>query len=115
MQYLTESQTINYIVKNVEKLEEKTEELASKIIESVNAERLYKLALAKATLRADGKTAEIRKAQALIECEQEYNNYMIDSSGMEACKELVRSLRENANNVRSLNASVRGQTNEGGF
>ena len=69
----------------------------------------YKLAHARQLLRAEGDTVSEREAEALLACADLLRERRISEAIADACRESVRSLREQLGALRSLNANVREQ------
>jgi hypothetical protein len=66
----------------------------------------YKLAYARAPLRADGDTVSEREAHALLAVADELRGKATEGVA-DACREVVRSLRDQLSAVQSVNANVR--------
>jgi hypothetical protein len=89
------------------KLEARTDALAGLLTDAATADVTYKLAHAKALLRAEGDTVAEREAAALLAVEAELRDRKHAEAVADACREAVRSLRDQLSAVQSVNANVR--------
>jgi hypothetical protein len=106
---LTPGQTENELQRLSNKLEAKTDHLASLLSEAAEAEVTYKIAYAKALLTSEGKTVAEREAKALISVEDLLMKRKTTEAIASACLESVRSIRDQLAAMQSLNANVRNQ------
>lgn len=88
------------------KLEAQTDDLAPLLQSAAEAEVAYKLAYARALLGAEGKTVGDREAEATILTERQYTDRKIKEAVADACRESVRSLRDQLSAVQSVNRNV---------
>ena len=116
---LTEQDTIQSLIDVDTQLENVTRYHAKILEKAYHAKITFKLAMAKAriTIKNDNPkaTVGIIEDMALLQCENEYGIQMVSEAELLATQETMRTLRERCNTGRSLNASVRGQTNDGSF
>lgn len=91
-------------------LEERTETLAELSTTAAQAEVAFKLAKARALLRADGRNAGEREARALLAVQTEYTDHELAAARLHAQQELLRTLRAQLDALRTLAANVRAQT-----
>jgi hypothetical protein len=92
------------------KLETKSDELAQLLQRAAEADVNYRLAHAKALLRAEGDTVSEREATATLAVEAELRERKTTEAVAHACLESVRSLRDQLSAVQSINANTRYQT-----
>jgi len=90
-------------------LETTTDELAKACELSAEREVAWKVAEASALLRSEQKSAELRKAQALSTCRNEYGAHLRGCAMRDALSEKCRTIRSQLDSLRSLNANVRVQ------
>jgi hypothetical protein len=91
------------------KLEEKSDELVTLLEAPAEADVNYKLAHARQLLGATGDTVSEREAEAILACADLLRERRISEAVADACRESVRSLREQLGACRSINANVREQ------
>jgi hypothetical protein len=89
------------------KLEAKTDALAELLTAAAEADVTHKISYARALLRADAGTVAEREAHATIAVESELTARKITEAIADAARESVRSLRDQLDAVRSINANVR--------
>jgi hypothetical protein len=89
------------------KLEERTGALADLLQTAAAADVSYRLAFAKALLAAEGATVAEREARATLATEAELRERRTTDAVADACREAVRSLRDQLSAVQSVNANVR--------
>src|SRR5262249_18119800 len=89
------------------KLEDRTDALAGYLLTAADADVRYKLAHARALLRAEGETVAEREAVAILAVEDELRERKRSEAVADACREAVRSLRAQLSAVQSVNANVR--------
>ena len=89
------------------KLESRTDDLAGLLREAAEAEVEYRVEHAKALLRAEGGTIAEREAVAMIAVERLLLDRKVKEAVADACRESVRSLRDQIRAVQSVNANVR--------
>lgn len=90
-------------------LEATTDELAKASEASAEHEIAWKLAEASALLRSDQKSAELRKAGALVESRTQYANHVRADAVRDSIQEKCRTLRAQLDSLRTLSANVRAQ------
>lgn len=112
-QPLTAQQAEDALGRLAWRLEAKTDALSSLLLDAAEAEVRYKVAYAKALLRSELKTVAEREADATLQCENELMARKTTEAVADACRESVRSLRDQLDAVRSLNASARDQSGGG--
>jgi hypothetical protein len=88
-------------------LERRTEELSEFLTAAAEAESSYRAERARALLTSDGRTAEIRNAQADHAVAHLLHERLITAATADACRESIRSTRAQLDAVRSIGASVR--------
>lgn len=88
-------------------LHEKSEALEAAEPELSDAVTEFELAKAKAMVAADGKSEEVRKAQALLASEYEYRTFMSADGKARGLRARVTALRYEVTGATSLNASAR--------
>lgn len=102
------------LVDIVEQLEKGASMLAEVSAELADVAPKYELAFARALVKSSGKSAEVRRAQALLACEDLY----WQKAKLEASQRLIRDtqhdLRAQLEAVRSIGASVRSALWQGG-
>jgi len=89
------------------KLEERTDALAELLTTAAAADVAYKVAFAKALLQATGATVAEREAHATLATQTELTTRKVSEAIADACREAVRSLRDQLSAVQSVNANVR--------
>jgi hypothetical protein len=89
------------------KLEERTDALAGLLRTAAEADVAYKLAYARALLRAAGDTVSEREAAATLAVADELRDRKTTEAVADACREAVRSLRDQLSACQSLNANTR--------
>ena len=90
-----------------DRLDQKCVEFEHRAVEAAEAEAAYRLAHAKALLKVRGETVGEREARAVLETEGIYQERRRAEAVADACKESIRSLREQLAAARSVSASVR--------
>ena len=106
---LTQVRIENEIARLCALLEATTDELAKACELSAEREVAWKVAEASALLRSEQKSAELRKAQALSTCRNEYGAHLRGCAMRDALSEKCRTIRSQLDSLRSLNANVRVQ------
>lgn len=104
---LTPAATEAELRRLAKKLEERTDALAELLQAAAEADVTYRLTYAKALLAADGKTVSDREAQATLHTAAELYERKTTEAVADACREAVRSLRDQLSAVQSVNANVR--------
>ena len=104
---LTPDQIASELQRLAAHLERRTDELAELLTAAAEAESAYRSARARALLVADGRTAEIRNAQADHATEHLLHERLTTAAVADACRESIRSTRAQLDAVRSMSASVR--------
>jgi hypothetical protein len=90
-----------------EELEKRTSALAGLLETAASADVAFKLAYARAVLEAEGRTVPEREAQATLAVETELRERKHAEAVADACREAVRSLRDQLSALQSLNRNVR--------
>lgn len=103
---LTPHEAEETMIRIAHKLEEQTDALAELLMAAAEADVTYRVAYAKAILRAEGKVAE-QEAKATLECEEILFRRKTTEAIADACRESVRSLRDQLSAAQSANANVR--------
>jgi hypothetical protein len=83
---------------------------AHEAVQASEAEHLYKVSMAKATLKwASGEkmTVDQRNAHALEECSEMYRDRLVKNALRDAAIEKCRNLRAQLNALQSINANLR--------
>lgn len=94
--------------------EDNARELADRAHDAGQAEHAYKVAYAKALLRADGAVA-VREAQALLTAQDEHLARKIAEARLLAAQEAGRMIRASLDALRSINTNVRLAIGSDGF
>ena len=81
--------------------------MADLLAAAAEADVRYRLAYAKALLRADGDTVGEREAAALLTVADELAERKTTEAVADVCREAVRSLRDQLSAVQSVNANAR--------
>jgi hypothetical protein len=97
------------------RLDEGQRFLAEKDAEATERSMTYDLAFARALIRASASSAEGRKAEALLACEDLYRNQVLAESVVRTTRERMKVLYTSVEVVRSLGASVRASTVAAGY
>lgn len=84
------------------KLWERTNALEALLYQAAVAEVDFKVAMAKAKYQATASTVSEREAEALLACEEAYRAYKLAEATADACREAVRSLRDQLSGAQSL-------------
>lgn len=92
------------------RLEEATELHARLAQDAAEAEVAYKLAKAKALLGAEGRSAVVREAAALLVVADEYTAHRMAEGRLAAQVELLRSLRAQLSVLQTLARTIGAQT-----
>lgn len=106
---LTPTQCEDELRRLSKKLEERTDALAGLLDAAAEAEWDYKLTYAKKLRVAQGDNAPQREAVATIQAEDKLHTRLTTAAVADACREAVRSLRDQLSAVQSANANVRHQ------
>jgi hypothetical protein len=107
---LTPAATEEELRRLAHKLEAKTDDLAPLLQDAAEADVAYRLAYARALLCAEGKTVGEREAEATILTEKYLTERKVTEAIADACRESVRSLRDQLSAVQSVNANLRHMT-----
>lgn len=99
----------------IEEMERATEEYESMSKDAAEAEADYKNRVAMATLaviehQADKMTVGEREARVTLMCKDEHKTHLISAATRNSRREYLTTLRAHLDALRTLNASVRGQT-----
>jgi len=89
------------------KLEAKCDELPGLLRAAGAADVAYKLAYAKALLRAEGDTVAEREARATLAVADELTTRKTTEAVADAAKESIRALRDQLSAAQSINSNVR--------
>jgi hypothetical protein len=100
------AQVENELRRLARKLESKTDALAELLIAAAKADVAYRVSHAKALLAADG-TVQERDAIAVLAVKDALLERKITEAVADAARESVRSLRDQLDAVRSINANTR--------
>jgi hypothetical protein len=92
------------------RLEERTLTYAELAEVAAEADVVYRVAHAKALLASARNTVSMREADATIECESLLRSRRVSEAVADACKEAVRSLRDQLSALQSLLRAVKDQT-----
>jgi len=114
VEQITEKQTWEHLLGLDSKLENATELYKEAVADCYAKKVRFKLEMARQRKLASG-SVQAREDEALLACEGLFSEFMVAEAKVDGLGQVVRSLRERCNNGRSLNASVRGQTNDGSF
>ena len=108
---LTPAQTEAELRRLSKKLENRTDALETLLVDAAKADVTYRVEYAKSLLAVEGKTVGDREARALLDVENDDRHLLTDRKHKEAiadaCREAVRSLRDQLSAVQSANANVR--------
>ncbi len=104
---LTPDQISSELQRLAAHLERRTDELAGLLTEAAEAEANYRAERARAILTANGKTAEVRNAQADRAVTHLHHHRLTTAAVADACRESIRSTRSQLDAVRSMSASIR--------
>jgi hypothetical protein len=104
---LTPSQTETELRRLAHKLEARTDDFAGLLQAAAEADVAFKVAYATALLKADGDTVGAREARATLAVETELRERKHTEAIADACREAVRSLRDQLSALQSLNRNVR--------
>lgn len=88
------------------KLEERTDSLAQLLHAAAEAEVAYRAEFAKALLKSDAKTVAEREAEATLATEDHLYARKTSEAVADACREAVRSLRDQISAVQTVSRSV---------
>ncbi len=103
---LTQGQVERELSRLIEEADDAAHEIAALAEAAARAEVTYKVANAKALLRAEG-TVDVRKAQAQVMTESEFLEHKIADAKLLAGQEKARTIRSSMDALRSVNATVR--------
>lgn len=106
---LTPTQCEEELRRLSKKLEERTDALAGLLDTAAEAEWKYKVDFATALIRVQGDNAPQRDAKATIECKDQLRSRLHSAAIADACREAVRSLRDQISAVQSANRNVSHQ------
>jgi lactam utilization protein B len=104
---LTPSATEAELRRLAKKLEDRTDVLAELLQTAAEADVTYRVSFAKALLDAKGKTVAEREAHATLFTSGELYERKTTEAVADACREAVRSLRDQLSAVQSVNANLR--------
>lgn len=104
---LQPAQVENEIMRISALCEKVTTEIATRARAAAEADVAFKMAHAKASLRAEGKTVSEREAEAALFCEDEYRNKRITEAVLLGAQEAGRNYRAQLEALRSINANLR--------
>jgi len=91
---------------------EREKDFGSSLDDAAEKEHKYKMKFARSILTADGKNAETREAQALIECEEEYEAHLKAKAVATFTKEKLKDCQD-ALSARQTLLSYEVKTNFG--
>lgn len=91
-------------------LESKTNEFAVLARAAAESEVAHKTARAKALLTSNGRSSDLREAEADAATEDQHLKRKIDEAVADACREAMRSLRTQLEALRTLAANLREMT-----
>jgi len=100
----------NELVRLANDLETLTDKMVKKGIEVGHKEIDYKKARATAVLKADGKNADQRDANASLACAEEFSAFREATAVYDAMRDKSYAIRYQIEVLRSLAANVRHQT-----
>lgn len=103
---LTQGQVEREMERLISAADEVAHDIATRAAEAARAEHEYKIAHAKALLRAEGAVA-LREAQALLAVESEHLARKVADARLLAAQETARTIRAQLDALRSVNATVR--------
>lgn len=106
---LTQAQVEGELARLIEAADTVAHDVAGRAEEAARAEHAYKIAHARALLRAEGPVAA-REAQALLACEAQHLDRKVADARLLAAQETARSIRAQLDALRSVNVSVRAAT-----
>jgi hypothetical protein len=89
------------------RLEAKSNVLGTLLRKAAEADVAYRVAYAKAMLVAQEKTVAERESWATVQCEALLLERKISEAIADACRESVRSIREQLQAMRSINSNAR--------
>lgn len=104
---LTPAKTEEELRRLAKKLEARTDALAGLLQAAAEADVEYRVNFARALLVSRAKTVAEREAEATVTCEDLLWKRKISEAEADACREAVRSLRDQLSAVQSVNANVR--------
>jgi hypothetical protein len=78
--------------------------------EYVEAKMTYEMRHAKATIAAHGTNAEVRRAQALLACAEEYRDLLIAEQKVKTASQMLYAFREQLRALQSISAVIRDST-----
>ena len=103
---LTQGQVEQELARLIEAADDTAHDIADRAVEAARAEHDFKVAHARAYLRAEGPVAS-REAQALLAVEDLHLARKIADARLLAAQEAARTIRASMDALRSVNATVR--------
>lgn len=94
-------------------LDSATDEIARLDEAAVRAKSRYQVAFAKSFLSGTG-SVDARKQTAVLDCEQQWLDAEIGEQQVRACRERIRTIRDQIEVGRSLNSAVKAEWSAGG-
>lgn len=107
MTELTQHSVEQEIVRLSNMTERVTQEIGKRSRDWAELDSDYDVVFAKALLVADGKSEAIRKANALVACEDIYRKARIAEALLDSAREAGRNYRAQLDAYRSLNSNLR--------
>lgn len=104
----TPQSVVHHLVELSALLDKATDEIAVLDEEAVRGKGAHQVAYARAFLTGTG-SVDARKQQAVLECADLWLAYELADAKTRACKERIRTLRDQIEIGRSLNAAVRSE------
>lgn len=104
---LTPKQTEEELRRLARKLEARTDELAPLLQQAAEDDVAYRLAFARARLTSERKTVSEREDEAALATAELLYQRRTSEAVADACRESVRSMRDQLSAVQSVNANVR--------
>lgn len=109
---MTDTPTVNQVILRLAELsrmlDAATTEIAQLDEAAVRAKARYQVAYARSFLTETG-AMDVRKQSAVLACEAHWLDYEIGEQKVRACKERIRTIRDQIEIGRSLNSAIKAE------
>lgn len=110
---MTDTPTVNEVVKRLAELsrmlDSATDEIARLDEAAVRAKGRYQVAFARAFLGQETGSVDHRKQTAVLACQNEWLDAEIGDQQVRACRERIRTIRDQIEVGRSLNSAIKAE------
>lgn len=114
---MTDTPTVNDVVKRLAELSRMLDAATAEVAEldekAVRAKGRYQVAFARAFLGQESGSVDARKQTAVLECRDEWLAAEIAEQQVRACRERIRTIRDQIEVGRSLNSAIKAEWSAG--